>query len=317
MTHAHPEVVTIGESMGLFFPPSGRPISSRPPFHLSFGGAESNVAIGLARLGHRVTWVGRLGDDELGEFINRELTAEGVTTPSLFGPSHTGIMVRGPKGLGRTAVQYARSGSAGASLTPADLPVADIVSARVLHLTGITAALGPGPLETVLAAAAVARQAGVTVTLDLNYRASLWSEDVATPVLRKLTASADVVFATTDEAAVLLGHPVTDIDDVAVAREVAALGPSQVIIKRGAEGAIALNGTVYTQHLTEVTECDPVGAGDAFAAGYIHGLLTSLGPQECLDFAGLVAAHSVTVVGDWEGLPTLDELGAEHRDILR
>ena len=283
-THA-PEVVTVGETMGLFFPSAKMPLASRPPFHLSFGGAETNFAIGLSRLGNTTTWVGRLGSDEVGRFIDHELRAEGVSTLRLFGPEHTGLMVRSPKGFGRTAVQYSRTGSAGSQLTRSDVPAAVIDSARVLHLTGITAALGDGPLDAILHAARTAKASGTTVSLDLNYRASLWSPAAARPVLSELTSLADVVFATTDEAEVLLGEASTaagsftndEHSDAALAAQIRALGPTEVVLKRGSDGALALtpDGT-YLQCLTRVVENDPVGAGDAFAAGYVHGLLTRI-----------------------------------------
>ncbi|MGO3147008.1 MAG: sugar kinase [Leucobacter sp.] len=322
-----PDVITIGETMGLFFPPTDMPLASRPPFHLSFGGAETNVAIGLARLGHSVGWIGRLGDDEVGRFIDNALRAEAVCTPGLFGPGHTGIMVRTPRGFGRTAVQYSRSGSAGSGLSPDDIANSDIESTRVLHLTGITAALGDGPLNTILLAARTARASGVTVSLDLNYRSSLWSPVDAQPVLAELTSLAEVVFATADEADVLLGSDPADSNsartdsathDAHIASRIADLGPREVILKRGSAGALSFTSEgTYVQRLTAVVERDPVGAGDAFAAGYIHGILTNLDPQARLDFAGRVAAHSVTVVGDWEGLPRPSDLTDESRDILR
>lgn len=324
------EVVTIGETMGLFFSTAKMPAASRPPFHLSFGGAETNVAIGVARLGHSAAWIGRLGNDEVGAFINRELRAESVTTAGLFGPGHTGLMVRAAKGFGRTAVQYSRAGSAGSHLSVADIPADTIESSRVLHLTGITAALGDGPLEAILHAARIARAAGTTVSLDVNYRAALWPAESARFALRELATLSDVVFATADEAEVLLGGGTgasstgslsagsPDADDALLAERIRELGPREIVLKRGAEGALSLTPHgIHAQHLTRVVEHDPVGAGDAFAAGYIHGILVGSDPQERLDFAGRVAAHSVTVVGDWEGLPRLAELSDDSRDILR
>lgn len=314
-----PEVITLGESMGLFFAPHGLPLVSGPAFHLSFGGAETNVAIGLARLGHDALWVGRLGDDEVGHYIERELRGERVRTCGLVGPTHTGLMVRGRRGFGRTSVQYARSGSAGSHLSAADLPLDEIATAKIVHITGITSALGDGPHGALVAAARAARAAGVIVTLDLNYRATLWDAETARPKLRELTELADVVLATADEAQVLLGETDAEgTDDAGWARLIADLGPTQVIVKRGAEGALALlDGELFTQNVTVVEERDAVGAGDAYAAGYLHGILAGFAPQQRLDFAGLVAAHSVTVSGDWEGLPRLDELDLEGPDILR
>lgn len=322
MTLPLPEVVTMGESMGLFFAPLGLPLVAGPAFHLSFGGAESNVAIGLARLGHEAMWVGRLGDDEIGRYIERELRGEGVRTRALTGPTHTGLMVRSQRGFDRTSVQYARTGSAGSQLSADDLPLPEIRSARIVHLTGITAALGPEPHRALLAAARTARDAGVTVSLDLNYRSTLWGAEDAGPALRELVELSDIVLATADEAQVLLGdhHSAADrhATDTGYAERIAALGPSEVIVKRGAAGAFSrVDGTVFEQNITRVSERDPVGAGDAFAAGYLHGVLVASPPQVRLDFAGRVAAHSVTVSGDWEGLPRLSDLAVGGPDILR
>ena len=124
------EVVTVGESMGLFHAPAGIPIESHPVFRVSFGGAESNVAIGLARLGRSVEWIGRLGDDDLGRLIARELRAERVSVQDRIGDGPTGIMVRTRRGHARAFVQYARNGSAGAALGPDDLDLETIRRAR-------------------------------------------------------------------------------------------------------------------------------------------------------------------------------------------
>ena len=318
--------VTLGETMGLFSAQASLLLESHPQFHLSVGGAETNVAIGLTRLGHATTWVGRLGNDSVGEFIERELQAEGVRTLGLSGPGHTGLMVRSQQGFDRLRVQYARANSAGSRLSPADIPVDEIRAARLLHLTGITAALGQEPRDAMRLAVESAESAGVPISLDLNYRAGLWDTDDARRVLLEFTAQADIVFATTAEARILLGSEgdaaAAHTDDVArdleLARGIRALGPREVVVKRGADGAVSVAETgEFDQNVTHVVERDPVGAGDAFAAGYLSGVLHATDPQERLDFAGRVAAHSVTIIGDWEGLPRATDLAPRTADILR
>ncbi|GAA1777223.1 sugar kinase [Leucobacter iarius] len=313
------EVVTIGESMGLFFAPDGRVVESRPHFEVSFGGAESNVAIGLARLGRRVEWIGRLGDDELGHFIARELRGEHVTVADRFGGGPTGIMVRTRRGHGRAFVQYARTGSAGSTLAPADLDLEAIRNARLLHVSGITAALGEAPRAAVELAVRTARAAGVLVSFDVNHRQALWQRDDARTALAGLIAGSDIVFATDAEARLVLGVSDPTRTDEDLAHGLAAMGVSEVVVKRGSEGSLSLvGGSRYDQHLLPAAERDAVGAGDAFAAGYIDALLSGHDPQQRLDFAGTVAAHAVTVIGDWEGLPRAGDLAHHSQaDILR
>ncbi len=170
-------VVTVGETMVLLdAPASGR---LGPALPVGIGGAESNVAIGLARLGVDCTWVSRVGDDALGTFVAREIRAEGVRVIATRDPAApTGLMVKEHRGGRPSRVRYYRAGSAASRLSPADVDaVADeIAAADVLHLTGITAALGASPLAAVERAIAVARAAGTVVSFDVNHRATLWSD---------------------------------------------------------------------------------------------------------------------------------------------
>jgi 2-dehydro-3-deoxygluconokinase len=274
---------------------------------LSVAGAEANVAIGLARLGHRVGWVGRVGDDEPGELVRRTLRAEGVdvsavtTDPS--GP--TGLMLAERRIGDIVRVTYYRSGSAGSRLSPADVRPKIAEGVRLLHLTGITAALSDSARECVTDAAAQARAAGAAVSVDVNYRSRLWTQDAARATLLPLTGLADILFASADELAMLAGH-----DDLPVAAaEALARGAGQVVVKRGADGA-----TCYYAHgrsdvpARPVPVADVVGAGDAFVAGYLSAHLDGAGIGDCLGRATATAAFAVARSGDWEGLPTRAEL---------
>jgi 2-dehydro-3-deoxygluconokinase len=312
-------VVTVGETMALLdAPASGRlgPGSSLP---LGIGGAESNVAIGLARLGVGCTWISRVGDDALGTFVTREIRAEGVRVLAHRDPvAPTGLMLKEHRDGRPWRVRYYRSGSAASRPSASDIDETAAeanAEADVLHLSGITAALGPGPLSAVERSVAIARAAGTTVSFDVNHRATLWSNETAAPVLARLVAAADLVFAGPDEAAMVLGSeppavPATFEDGEALARELAKRGPHTVVVKLGALGALALSGDeVLRGPALPVSVVDPVGAGDAFVAGYLSEVVVGGPIPACLRTGNALGAAVCTVPGDWEGLPTRGELG--------
>ena len=201
-----PSIVTIGETMALLGTPDHCLFRTGSAPSLTIGGAESNVAIAAARLGVQTTWIGRVGDDDLGSLVVRELLGQGVTVRARRDPeAPTGLMVKEHRGDSTTThVRYYRKHSAGSRLGPEDVDQDCLADADILHLTGITAALGAGAREALRHAIAVARGAGAMISFDVNYRATLWSPDAAGPVLRELAGVADIVFAGPDEAALLL-----------------------------------------------------------------------------------------------------------------
>lgn len=308
-------LVTLGETMGLLSPTEAGPLHHAPTFRLSIAGAESNVAIAARRLGVPATWIGKVGADDVGDLIERELRAEDVRTLGLRAPqAPTGLMLKTRRTGQLTSVTYYRGASAGAGLHPRDLDEDLIRTASVLHVTGITPALGPGPAAAVRAAISIARASGVPVSFDVNYRARLWTLAEAGPVLRDLVRQADVLFASEQEAALLAGRasdtaagaPLNPGDLVS---GLAGLGPSQVVVKRGARGCAALIEDAW-HHLAalHVQAVDPVGAGDAFAGGYLAELVSGRDPATRLATATAAGAFAVTVAGDWEGLPHRHEL---------
>jgi 2-dehydro-3-deoxygluconokinase len=301
-----PVVVTLGETMALLCNPRVGPLRHAYTLELSCAGAESNMAIGLSRLGHRAAWIGRVGDDEFGILVRRTLVAEGVDARAVVDPAApTGLMVKSRRTNAVTRVSYYRSGSAGSRLNPDDVDADLVRGARVLHLTGITPALSASARDAVRYAVELARGAGVAISLDLNYRQALWSAEQAGAGLRELVGAADVLFATEPEARLL----VDGVGAHELAHALAALGPGQVLLKRGALGAIAVvDGQALQVPPYQVTEVDPVGAGDAFAAGYLCGLLDGAPAESRLTTAALAGAFAVTVSGDWEGLPDRAEL---------
>jgi 2-dehydro-3-deoxygluconokinase len=300
-------VVTIGETMGLFRAVSAGSLADVTEFELGIGGAESNVAIGLARLGVPSRWIGRVGNDPIGARIVRDLLAEGVDAVATVDESAaTAIMVKEQTTSDARQVIYYRAGSAGSRLSIEDLEPADLPGAALLHVSGITPALSQSAHAAVFGAIRVAKSAGVAVSFDVNHRDRLWMGRDPAPVYRQLAALADVVFAGADEARILAPEADAPAD---LARAIAALGPSQVLIKLGEHGCVAvIEGVDYAQDALPVAVVDTVGAGDAFVAGYLAELVAGLPPAARLRTAAAAGAFACLHVGDWEGLPTREEL---------
>jgi 2-dehydro-3-deoxygluconokinase len=306
------EVVTVGETMGLLTADEIGPWRSGHRMVLGIAGAESNVAVGVRRLGHSVAWVSRVGDDPVGRLAIRELRGEGVDVSHVVvdDGAPTGFMFKVHRTTATSEVIYARAGSAASRLSAADLPAELIESARVLHVTGITPALSASAHEAVARAIAIAREHGVPVSLDVNHRAALWSAQEATRVLRELVPQCTLVFASEQEAELVVGK-VRECSPSEAAAAIAALGPAHVVVKRGELGYVALiEGRSYAGEAVRVPVADPVGAGDAFVAGYLACWLDGTAPEVALETANLAAAFVVAVPGDWEGFPTRAELAA-------
>ena len=277
---------------------------------LSIAGSESNVAVGLARQGVAVDWIGVVGDDEFGRLALRVLRAEsvGVGHVRIHRTAPTGLIVFEPRLAGLTRVTYRRSGSAGADLGIEDVVPALTPAPAVLHVTGITPALGPRPRAMIDHAVTEARLAGTLVCLDVNYRAALWSRRDAADVLTPLAARSDVVMASEDEVA-LLDPAGTGRDETETIESLLAGTTSEVVVSRGARGATAFRrGERIDQPAVSVTVIDTVGAGDALCAGYLAALLDGDDLAARAQRAVRTAGFAVAASGDWEGLPTVEEL---------
>ncbi len=305
MNGLRPYVLTIGESMGLLRQPNPGRLAAQRSLEFGFGGAESNVAIGLSRLGAEVVWCGRLGVDGVGELIERELRAEGVRARVIADPeAPTGLMLKERPTAGTTRVVYYRRRSAGSRLAPTDVPDALIEGAALVHVTGITPALSQSADDTVESVLRRARDSGVATSIDLNYRSALWNRVDAAARLTELVALADVVFAGDDEAAILLGwRGVADL-----AAGLRALGPQEAIIKLGDRGCFASVGDERLEvSAVPVDVVDTVGAGDAFVAGYLAERLMGSSLARRLETAVAAGAFACLTSGDWEGLPRRED----------
>ncbi|MFB4420804.1 sugar kinase [Streptomyces sp. QL37] len=306
------DVLTFGETMLAAQLPG--PLTVNAEARTTIAGAESNVAIGLARLGHRAAWAGLVGDDEPGRLILRTLRAEGVDTAyaGVRPEAPTGGMLRERRVADLSRVHYWRRHSAASLLTPDDLAPALRPGARFLHLTGITCALGPGPLRAVRNAAAHAHAQGWTVTLDVNHRQRLWTAEDAGKALLPLLEHITVLIASDDELPVVTGaFAERPCGEESAVGALLAAGVREVVVKRGGQGAAVhdRDGSRHTVPALRVPVRDTVGAGDAFCAGYLSGLLDDLPPAERLARANTLGAFAVASDGDWEGLPRRDELG--------
>lgn len=309
------DVLTIGEALAAFRSESMLRLGG--PVTLSIAGAEANVAIGLARLGHRVRWVSRVGDDEPGALVLRTLRAEGVDVSGVVTATgeETGLALfdTGPGGGRR--VHYRRRSSAMTGLSPDHVAPALAEGSRILHVSGITPALGAAPAACIGDAVATAHAAGAIVSLDVNYRAKLWPREAAAAALTHLLHFVSVLIASEDELDIVAEGD----GEVAQVKELLDLGLQEVVVKRGDRGA-----TLHTPHgqhsapAVPVRVVDPIGAGDAFTAGYLSALLDGLAPEGRLDRAVAVGAAAVASAGDWEGLPMRSELGnISQRDVIR
>ena len=298
-------VITAGETMALVVPPSPGRLRHAASLSLSLGGAESNVAIGLARLGIAASWISVLGDDELGELVLHRLRAEGVDTSGVrrIADRATGLYLR-EEVAGRLRVYYYRSGSAAATLSPNAFDPSMLQGAAFLHLTGITGALSQECAEFLPWAASTARDAGVRVSYDVNYRSRLWEPSAAQAATEALLPLIDVLFVGHDEANALWGWET----DTAL-EQLSKIGPSEVILKLGADGCAAMiNGEQLTSPGFPARQLDPIGAGDAFDAGYLAATLWGWAPEKRLRAANAMGAFCVQNLGDYEGLPNRREL---------
>ena len=303
-----PRVVTFGETMALATPDEIGSLAHISTLHLGIGGADSNVAVALSRLGVAATWVGRVGDDGAGERIVRELLGERIDVQAIVDPgAATGLMVKERRTAGTTRVIYYRAGSAGSRLSPDDLARGRIAEASLLHVTGITPALSESAAAATFAAIDEARAAGVPVSFDVNHRASLWAGRDAGEVYRRIAASSDIVFAGEEEARLVTS---TGSDEEALLAGLAALGPAQVILKLGSRGSIALlDGETFRVPAHVLTPVDTVGAGDAFVGGYLADLVGGRNAADRLATATAAGAFACLSPGDWEGYPRRRELG--------
>ncbi|WP_416403760.1 sugar kinase [Arthrobacter sp. LFS091] len=311
--------VCVGETMAMLTPVNAVPLHLATELHFGIGGAESNVAMGLAAMGLDTHWVSRVGRDGFGTRILDELRDHyvGVSGVEIDPVRPTGLYVKVPAQDsapdGGSSVLYYRQGSAASAMgrdTLANPNVSSLLeNAALIHLSGITAALSPECLS-LLEAILTAPRNGRTISFDVNWRSALWA-DQDRSVLQRLANLADVVLVGKDEAEHAFGTT-----DEAELRHMMP-DPDVLVIKNEAISAIALSrssadlgGIREEVPALSVAVVEPVGAGDSFAAGYLSGMLFGLGQKESLRRGHVAAACTLTVHGDRGPLPDAAQLAA-------
>lgn len=269
------DVVTLGEAMIRLSVSAGDRLEDATRLDLHVAGAEANTAIALAQIGRSVAWVSSLPDNPLGRRVARELRAAGTDVSHVrwVPDARIGVyfveLATPPRAV---SVVYDRADSATAGMDAGDFPLDLLDSAKVVHLTGITPALSMGCRRLALEVADRARAGSCLLTIDINYRAKLWSPDVARDCLAEMAAAADLVVATREDA--------RDVFDITgEPREVVtelrkALGVRTVVVTVGDQGSVwgSETGSGVVEAIpTQIV--DRLGAGDAFMAGVIDGLL--------------------------------------------
>lgn len=300
-------VVTVGETMAMFRAVTSAPIAPDSLFDFGVGGAESNVAIGLARLGVSATWVSQLGNDDFGAVIQQTLESEGVRVlAGLREDRPTGLMVKIPVDEDDPRVRYYRRGSAASSLVLGRDEKELLSQARWIHLSGIFPALSDTTTETAHEIVDFAVAEGIPYSLDINYRPQLWTKSQARSTLLGLACDAEIVFGGRAELEILVGEHDSDSQ---LLRAVADCGPREVVAKLGADGALALfDERQFSTEALPVEVVDTVGAGDAFVAGYLSQRLVGETSAQALRRGAVCGALVCTKAGDWEGAPFLEEV---------
>lgn len=299
------DICTLGEAMVAMVPQQVGYLRYVSDYEAKVAGAESNVAIGMSKLGHSATWLSKLGHDELSQIILQRVRGEGVDASQvIYHPEHpTGVLFKQIDAHRNTSVYYYRNHSAFSTFQQEELTegmISAIQSARLVHLTGITVALGENCKEVVKKVIEVAKKAGCKLSFDPNIRLKLWSEEEARDSLLPLLPLFDIMLIGDEEGQILFGTK----DPQEIIKKLRAMGVTTIAVKQGGDGAVVAQGdTIATIPAEKVSVVDTVGAGDAFASGFLSAVLEEKPIEECGRWGALMGAFAVSSYGDTEGLP--------------
>ncbi|HCW7017478.1 TPA: sugar kinase [Citrobacter farmeri] len=306
------DVITIGEAMAMFVATQTGDLAEVEQFIKRVAGAELNVATGLARLGLKVGWVSRVGNDSFGRFVLNSLKKEGIDAQGVTLDERyaTGFQLKSKVENGTDPiVEYFRKGSAASHLSVADYNEAYFSAARHLHLSGVAAALSASSYELLAHTARTMKAHGKTLSFDPNLRPVLWkSEAEMVEKLNRLAFQADWVLPGLREGMILTGQQTPE----GIADFYLRHGVKAVVLKTGADGAWyktadGEKGSVAPVKVDNVV--DTVGAGDGFAVGVISALLEGRTLHQAVTRGNKIGALAIQVQGDSEGLPTRETLG--------
>ncbi len=315
--------VTFGETLAQHNATYVGPFREDGTYLLDCAGAESNVAVDLKKLGLadvETVWISRVGDDEAGDFVLTELNGRTTVSARRLAGQKTGISYLNHLGDGESVKAYRRKNSAASLLTFAEVEP-HLTDADVLHVTGITPALSDTCRDTIFATLNYARGHDLPVSFDLNYRPQLWEPAEARGVFEAMVARSSLFKLGHDEAETVWGNgwPAEQY-----AEHFQRLSGGLVIVTRGKHGAVAFDGASRVDHRGyDVEVVDPVGAGDAFVAGFLAGILRDRTfaelmqldasarrrvIEESLEIANVCGALTCTRHGDTAAMPTMAEV---------
>jgi 2-dehydro-3-deoxygluconokinase len=299
-----PEVILFGEPMVMFVADTTGPLEEVEHFTRSLAGAEVNVAIGLTRQGHSVSYVTRLGDDTLGRYIQNKLKSEGIAAQiTLDDRRFTGFQLKERVLTGDPLVCYFRRNSAASGLSPADADMVEFKGAWLLHVTGIPPALSDDTRKAAYRMIERAKEAGLFVSFDPNLRPSLWeNKKTMIQVINDLASKCDMVIPGYKEGKILMGSDVPE----EIASFYRRLGVKMVVVKLGGRGSYTrtADDEFYQPCMPVDKIVDTVGAGDGFAVGVLSGLLEDLPLRDAVERGNAIGALQLRHTGDNEGLPT-------------
>lgn len=305
------ELITLGEAMIVFIANNEGEFEDIESFSKGIAGAELNVSMGLSRLGHTVSYITRLGDDVFGRHIEGVMKREGILLDEVHMDQEysTGFYFKTKVKNGDPVVHYFRKNTAACHLTRKDIEDASFDQAKILHITGITAALSETALDAVYAAIAKARENNMFISFDPNIRIQLWkSEELMIETLNDIASKCDLILPGIKEGTILTGKQTKE----EIAQFYLEHGAKAVIIKDGSKGAYlrTLDAEQMVAGFKIDHVVDTVGAGDGFATGVLSGLLSDEDYVAAIERGNAIGARMVTSKEDNAILPTLEELKA-------
>lgn len=307
------DLVSLGEAMLRFTPPHGLRIEQTTSFDIVVGGAELNVAVGMSRIGARAAWLSRLPNSPLGRVVAHQARIHGVETRHIVwtdpDSSRLGTFFLETGAVPRAGeITYDRKGSAASTMEAGDWDwPALLAQTRIFLVSGITPALSASCREMTFVAARAARQAGCAVACDINYRAKLWSPHEAAACLRELLPLVDIVLTGGGDLKIIFGMEGKPAQLAVRLREEFGVPVASVGRRRGnaASGlqarrsVVATERGLFTSAGAEFQPLDPIGAGDAYAAGFLVGLMETDDEQQAVTYGDAMAALKHTVPGDF------------------
>ncbi len=303
------DLITFGEGMIRFSPPEFKRIEQAPYLNMNVGGSELNVAVAATRLGLSASYVTRLTRNPLGRIIENKAREHGVDTTRILwtDSGRVGVyFVEFGAAPRANSLLYDRKDSSVAQIDPEEMDWPSILEgARVFHTSGITPALSPSAAETTRQAMQLARKLGITVSLDLNYRSRLWSPEAARPVMEELASLANILITTEEDTARVFDIHESDYEVVAdklahrFDLDIVAITLRETpSVWRNHWSAVAYaNGSIYRSPAYDVEIVDRVGSGDAFAGGFLYGLLNG-NVETAIRYGVAVSALKQTTPGD-------------------